>query len=89
MGNMVEYLRWRGDIRFSQMPPNPVDMLIFSILSYIRLSGIVSEDLRLSAPLRNVAKTFLALSDDGKRQPAQRLAETSESGGLSEGLAHG
>ena len=67
MASMQEYLLWRGDIRFSQLPPNPADMLIFSTLSYIDLGGIVSSDLRLSAPLRTVAKTFLALSDARQR----------------------
>ena len=33
MADMLEYLAWRGDIEFTQMPVNPVDALIFSTLS--------------------------------------------------------
>lgn len=67
MNNMVDYVYWRGDILFSQLPPNPVDMLIFSELSYLRFDGIVPEDPRFSAPLRTVVKTFLSLEDAEKR----------------------
>lgn len=67
MADMFDYIRWRGDILFSQLPPNPVDMLIFSTLSYIRYGGIIPEDLHLGAPLRTAAKTILALPDADKR----------------------
>ena len=67
MANMFEYLRWRGDILFSQLPPNPVDMLIFSTLAYIRFDGIVSENVQLAAPIRIVAKTLLAMPDAAQR----------------------
>lgn len=36
MANIFDYLKWRGDLTFCQDPPNPVDALIFSGLSYIR-----------------------------------------------------
>ena len=36
MADMFDYLKWRGDLTFSQDPPNEVDALIFSGLSYIR-----------------------------------------------------
>lgn len=29
MGDLFDYLAWRGDILFSQLPPNDVDALIF------------------------------------------------------------
>ena len=29
MGNIFDYLTWRGDLSFSQDPVNPVDALIF------------------------------------------------------------
>ena len=43
MSDMFDYLKWRGDILFSQLPPNPVDALIFSALSYIRFQDIVPD----------------------------------------------
>lgn len=36
MADMFDYLKWRGDILFTELPPNPVDALIFSTLAYIR-----------------------------------------------------
>ena len=44
MSNVFDYLEWRGDILFSQVPPNSVDALIFSALSYVDYDGIVPED---------------------------------------------
>ncbi len=43
MSNMLDYLKWRGDLRFSQDGFNEVDNLIFSVLSYNDFSGIVPE----------------------------------------------
>ncbi len=43
MGNLLEYIRWRGDIPFSVIPPCEVDELIFSHLAYLDLDGIVGE----------------------------------------------
>ena len=63
MADMLEYISWRGDILFSQLDVNDIDAMIFSELAYIRYEGIVSEDLQLSAPLRTVAKTILALPE--------------------------
>lgn len=60
---MMDYIKWRGDILFSQLGVNDVDAMIFSALTYIRYDGIISEDLQLSAPLRTVAKTILALPE--------------------------
>ena len=40
MSDLFDYLMWRGDILFSQLPPNNVDALIFSALSYIDYDDI-------------------------------------------------
>ncbi|MDR3020424.1 MAG: DUF2974 domain-containing protein [Treponema sp.] len=42
MADVFEYLAWRGDLDFNQSPLNPVDLMIFSQLSYIPFDGIVS-----------------------------------------------
>ena len=67
MANVLDYLAWRGDIHFSQLGLNNVDALIFSVLSYIRYDGIVSEDLQLAAPLDTVVKTILSMPEPVKR----------------------
>lgn len=41
MSNMLDYLKWRGDLSFSKDPFNEVDNLIFSILCYNDFSHIV------------------------------------------------
>lgn len=43
MSNMLEYIKWRGDLLVEKVPFCDVDALILSQLSYTRLSGIVGE----------------------------------------------
>lgn len=45
MSNILDYLRWRGDIPIAQSPFNDVDNLILARLSYIKFDGIVPEEL--------------------------------------------
>ena len=44
MGNVVDYLHWRGDISFDNYPFNDVDNLILSILSYMGFGGVVPSE---------------------------------------------
>ncbi len=60
MSDLFDYLRWRGDIPFPVIPPNPVDALIFSALSYIDFSGIVASDVSDPIPLADAAAAFEA-----------------------------
>lgn len=41
MGNIREYLHWRGDLSFLKDPFNDVDALILALLSYLRVKDIV------------------------------------------------
>ena len=41
MGTLIDYLDWRGDLRFSEVPLCEVDSLILSMLSYMKFDGIV------------------------------------------------
>lgn len=63
MSDMFDYLKWRGDITFSQVPINPVDTLIFSTLSYINFNGIVPDNPIGSVTLGYAAKAFLDQPD--------------------------
>ena len=67
MSDMFDYLDWRGDIRFSQLPLNPVDALIFSTLSYIRFQGIISDQPGHRINLKDAADTLLSLEDAPSR----------------------
>lgn len=73
MADMFDYLKWRGDILFSQLPPNPVDALIFSALSYIRFTDIVPEDLHHHITLRDAA--VMLLDDEHAAERARVKAD--------------
>ncbi len=42
MPNILDYLDWRGDISLEHYPLNDLDCLLFSVISHIDFSGIVS-----------------------------------------------
>lgn len=63
MANVFDYLTWRGDLRFTQDPPNAVDALVFSTLVYLRFEGsLVSDPLR-PITLRQAAEEFTQIPD--------------------------
>ncbi|GMO38846.1 MAG: DUF2974 domain-containing protein [Termitinemataceae bacterium] len=43
MPNVFDYLEWRGDLSFKTSPFNAVDNIIFSIMSYFVMDGVVPE----------------------------------------------
>ena len=52
MGNVINYLKWRGDLSFSDAPFNDVDNLVLALLIYNDFEGIVpgkDESKRISA----------------------------------------
>ena len=63
MADVFDYLQWRGDLSFSQDPPNEVDALIFSGLSYIQHSGGVEANPYEAVPLTEAATAFFELPD--------------------------
>ena len=42
MGTILEYIQWRGDLRFKSDPFNDIDALILSMLSYLPFKDIVA-----------------------------------------------
>ncbi len=67
MADLFDYLRWRGDLRFSQVAPGPVDALIFSALSYLTLGGSVTERPDIPISLREASVEFFRNVDTEKR----------------------
>ncbi|MBQ7885530.1 MAG: DUF2974 domain-containing protein [Clostridia bacterium] len=60
MANIIDYVLWRGDIPFSQVPLGEVDALVLSYLSYMPYDGMVSEAFSASgALLSDAAEYFL------------------------------
>ena len=58
MADLFDYLHWRGDLSFSQVPPGPVDALIFSALSYISFTGSPEELPDIPISLRDASEEF-------------------------------
>ena len=57
---IFDYLTWRGDISLADLEPNEVDSLIFSLLSYIDLDGIVpSPNEKSDIDLLTAAKRYV------------------------------
>lgn len=75
MANIFDYLKWRGDLTFSQSPPNAVDALIFSGLSYIQYGGQAELLPELPVTLKDAAEDFFALPDHGSRSRVQKDQE--------------
>ena len=75
MSNMFDYLQWRGDLSFTQDPPNAVDALIFSALSYIHFDEILEKKPETPMLLRSAAEEFFLQEDFEKRIRVERDLE--------------
>jgi len=68
VGTLYDYLNWRGDLTFSEIPLNEVDSLIFSMISYLDLIGIVpKEHDGVSVSIKAAANAFFARNPDPKK----------------------
>jgi len=68
MANIIDYLKWRGDISFSDSPLNEVDALIFSELSYVRFDNLVpSSIISKGIPLSILAEKYFSLHFDNAK----------------------
>lgn len=63
MADLFDYLTWRGDLSFTQDPPNAVDALIFSALSYIRFGADVEASPKTPIPLSKAFEDLATLPD--------------------------
>lgn len=62
MSNILDYIKWRGDLDFIQSPLSEVDNLILSKLSYLDFTDIVHESMTLS----DVSELYLKSKGYGK-----------------------
>ena len=67
MADMFDYLKWRGDILFSQVSVNNVDTLIFSSLAYVQYDDIITEDKLQFMTLREAAQLLFSMPDAQSR----------------------
>lgn len=61
MPNVFDYLDWRGDLSFSDVPCCEVDNLILSLLSYLDFSGALLEGDTVGLPLELAAPLYFGL----------------------------
>lgn len=58
MGNILDYIDWRGDIKMDRAGFNAIDGLIMSQLAYIDFDGIVKRGFKASVKLSKAAQKF-------------------------------
>lgn len=61
MGNIMDYISWRGDLSFEQSQFNEVDNLILACFSYVNLDGISAVAKQKGIGLKKLTKEFMKL----------------------------
>ena len=61
MGNIMDYISWRGDLSFEQSQFNEVDNLILACFSYVNLGGISAVTKQKGIGLKKLTKEFMKL----------------------------
>ena len=61
MGNIMDYISWRGDLSFEQSQFNEVDNLILACFSYVNLDGIPAVTKHKGIGLKKLTKEFMKL----------------------------
>lgn len=57
--NIFDYLEMRGDLTFSERPFNEIDNLVFSVLAYLDMNEIVTDEFVFDVSLKSSAKDIL------------------------------
>lgn len=65
MSNIVDYIKWRGDLTFQQAPFNEVDNLVFSELAYFNFLKI-GQDQKMN--IKEVIENYLKKYDEASIQ---------------------
>ena len=65
MANMLDYLRWRGDLSLASAPLNDIDALVLAELSYVSFGECLRED--ETRAVAEAARDLLTLDPEGKR----------------------
>ncbi len=70
MGNIFDYLIWRGDLSFSAVPFNEIDNLICSRISYLPLEKVLSKNTSLTIKeiqqKKDKLKKYFIMKEDEK-----------------------
>lgn len=68
MANLFDYVKWRGDITFSQVPFNSIDALMLSHLSYSIFDGFLTESFEDQKTLAQISEDFKNAPDFEQRK---------------------
>ena len=66
MGNILDYLDWRGDLTFEQTPFNQVDNLILACFSYLDLDEIADVKNGNTLSVEELFEIFSGKEKDGE-----------------------
>lgn len=64
MPNINDYLSWRGDLSFAADPLNEVDALVFSVLAYLDMDGLVPESIDEAIRVHTLSNRYQAAGFD-------------------------
>ena len=61
MGNLLDYLAWRGDLSLEHVPFGAVDALVLSALAYVHFDGLAPSGPEPPVSLGQTAERYLSL----------------------------
>lgn len=67
MADFFDYLNWRGDLSFDDVPFNKIDALLLAHVTYSIFDGVVPENFTEKKTFAQVAKDFMAMPDYEER----------------------
>ena len=74
MANLLDYIKWRGDLTMAQSPFNEVDALALSMITYVDFGGIVpTEASTMGITLRSAVKAYFTKQVNEKKARERAL----------------
>ena len=73
MGNIFDYLLWRGDLNFDSSPFNEIDNLICSRISYFPMEMILKKNEKIT--IKNLYKSLIKYKNKFKKEEDIKLLE--------------
>ena len=68
MGNLFDYITWRGDLDFEKVPFGKIDALLFAQISYCLVDGFVPESFDEKITLKELANRMKNTDDLERRK---------------------
>lgn len=73
MADLIDYVKWRGDVDFKASPFNAVDNLVLCQISYLHFDGLLDSSFKSATPLSELFEKFISTPDFEKRKEAGAL----------------